>query len=235
MSQLFVLPSLEILLIAGRAVALVTGLLVFAWAFRHWRRAATRDAQRVFEQLDLVRSELLIMKDVMHHAAHRVDPVVPTAMHESRAVPIASNGGARSYEIAARMVRSGAGKDELIRSCGITTHEAELLIKLHGQRRENTAELIGRQPRLAESSAMPTKAATSQAVSTRQPQQPQARPQSAGQSANHHSVKNTVRPTAGVPRQNIAAAAAVQRTPERATPPVRAQNLPPRSRLVAVG
>jgi len=214
MSQMFVLPSLELLLIAGRAVGLLLGLLIFAWAFRHWRRAATRDTQRVFEQLDLVRSELLIMKEVMHHAAHRADSVAHTVTHDTRLAAKSTNGAARGYEIAARMVRNGAAKDELIRSCGITDHEAELLIKLHGHRREGVAELVGRQPRVADASLATSNAASTRQAPTRQP--------TAGR-----------QPTS-VPRQNVAAAA-TQRSPERAVPPVRASSLPPRSRLVAVG
>jgi len=227
MSQLFVLPSLELLLIAGRAVALVLGLLIFAWAFRHWRRAASRDTQRVFEQLDLVRSELLIMKEVMHHSAHRTDPAprnrpatnydLPAPTHSAPRVLAAPNATPRGYEIAARMARNGAGKDELIRSCGITGHEAELLVKLHGQRRAGAADLIGRQPRVPE-------ATTGSATATRnlQADHPQA----------NNPLLQTHRQAATTPRQSTAASAA-QRT-ERAAP-AKNQGLPPRSRLVAVG
>jgi hypothetical protein len=215
MSQLFGLPSLELLLIAGRAVALVLGLLIFAWAFRHWRRAASRDTQRVFEQLDLVRSELLIMKEVMHHSAHRTDTVPANrgaahytmpATHNTSRLLATPNGAARGYETAARMARNGAGKDELIRSCGTTSHEAELLVKLHGQRRTG-AELIGRQPRVSEPAD--STAATRNVHTT------------SAQASN--ALLQTGRQ----------AATATQRT-ERAAP-AKSQGLPPRSRLVAVG
>jgi hypothetical protein len=235
MSQMFVLPSLELLLIAGRAVALVLGLLIFAWAFRHWRRAASRDTQRVFEQLDLVRSELLIMKEVMHHSAHRGDAAsgnhaavnqgstrhspmyqgVPAAAQSTQRLMATPSGTARGYEIAARMARNGAGKDELIRSCGITGHEAELLVKLHGQRRAVGAELIGKQPRVVESTT-----GSNPANSARQPQL-------------NNPLLQTSRQAAATPRQT-AAATSTQRTVERAAP-AKSQSLPPRSRLVAVG
>jgi hypothetical protein len=150
MSQALTAPSIELLLMAGRAVALVAGLMMFAWAFRHWRRAAMRDTQRVFEQLDLVRSELLIMKEVMHHAAHRVDSVAQHVTHETRLAPATSAGAARGYEIAARMARNGSVKEELMRSCGLTSHEAELLIKLHAQKpATDLSAQIGLQPRVA--------------------------------------------------------------------------------------
>lgn len=127
MSQLVALPSFELLLIVGRAITLVGALLIFAWSFRHWRRAALRDTQRVFEQLDLVRSELLIMKEAMRSTARRPN-------NEPRVSPVANNNAARGYEIAARLARNGAKQEELMRTCGITIHEAELLVKLHGQK-----------------------------------------------------------------------------------------------------
>jgi hypothetical protein len=159
-SQFVSTPSIEVMLIIGRAVALVLGFLVLAWALSHWRRNAQRDTQRVFEQLDLVRSELLIMKEVMRDSAQRVER--PTINQPLAPQPVMT-GPARGYEIAARMARNGAGKDELIRSCGITAHEAELLIKLHSRdarpaqptvvakpemaAANNVAASIGRQPR----------------------------------------------------------------------------------------
>jgi hypothetical protein len=158
MSQLFAAPSIESLLFVGRAVSLIVAFLIFAWAFRHWRRAAIKDTQRVFEQLDLVRSELLIMREVMHHAAHRVDSVAHQVTQETRLTQPAASGAARGYEIAARMARNGAAKDELIKSCGLTAHEAELLIKLHGQK-QNPVETIGRQVRQP-SATQSSKAAT---------------------------------------------------------------------------
>jgi hypothetical protein len=177
MSQLFAAPSFEALLFAGRAVGLFVAFLMFAWAFRHWRRAAIKDTQRVFEQLDLVRSELLIMREVMHHAAHRVDSVAHQVTHETRLAQPTSGGAARGYEIAARMARNGAAKDELIKSCGLTSHEAELLIKLHGQK-QGPVEAIGRQVRQpagqtaqAPSTARQATAATSATSSVRAAQQ----------------------------------------------------------------
>ena len=251
MSQLFTLPSLELLLIGGRAVGLLAGLLIFAWAFRHWRRASMRDTQRVFEQLDLVRSELLIMKEVMHHTTHRDghrdaqrdgqrDQRVRdtgrdlsmnsnnrdtantrVAAFDARQPMAAATGVARGYELAARMARNGAGKDELMRGCGITTHEAELLVKLHGHKQRdgaNGAELIGRQPRAQER--------TSESVADRGLN---SAPSTARQQTSAQVLQTQSR-QAGASRQ-ATVAPTTQRTPAA---PVKAQPLP-RSRLVAVG
>ncbi|MBC7984444.1 MAG: DUF2802 domain-containing protein [Candidatus Obscuribacterales bacterium] len=127
LTQIMHASSLDTILIAGRAGALLVGFLLLAWSLSRWRRAVQRDTQRVFEQLDLVRGELLIIKEVLHEAAHRAEK----ADNEARLTPPTTNSVGRGYEIAARMARTGSSKEELIRSCGITLHEAELLIKLH--------------------------------------------------------------------------------------------------------
>ena len=132
MSHSLASPSFEFALIAGRAVVLLLAFAMFAWGFIRWRRAAQRDTQRVFEQLDLVRSDLLIMKEVMASAAQRVDSAAQRVVQDARLVTTPAASG-RGYEIAARLARSGAQKEELIKNCGITAHEAELLVRLHGR------------------------------------------------------------------------------------------------------
>lgn len=57
------LPSVEFMMLAARAISLLLALTVLAWAVRRWRRDVSRDAQRMFEQLDLVRAELLQLQD----------------------------------------------------------------------------------------------------------------------------------------------------------------------------
>jgi hypothetical protein len=133
MSQVLSASSVELLLIAGRGIALLAGFFTLAWAFSQWRKAAISDTQRVFDQLDLVRADLLIMKESMNHSTHRNDRYQNDRYQDEPRLPPVSSAmsNARGYEIAVRMARTGAHKEELMRSCGITSHEAELLIKLH--------------------------------------------------------------------------------------------------------
>src|SRR5689334_10474878 len=116
MSHSLASSSLEFALIAGRAVVLLVAFAVFAWGFIRWRRAAQRDTQRVFEQLDLVRSDLLIMKEVMASAAQRVDSAAQRVVQDARLVTTTPAASGRGYEIAARLARSGAQKEELIKN-----------------------------------------------------------------------------------------------------------------------
>jgi len=124
--------NLETMLVIARAAALVLSLLALAMALRRWRRSAERDAQRIFEQLDLVRGELMLLAERMD----RIESIPARAIErpaasEARAPAVASSPAPRGYEVAARLARGGATCEELISSCGLSRHEAELMLRLH--------------------------------------------------------------------------------------------------------
>lgn len=157
------LPSIEFMMIAARGVALVLALITLAWVIVRWRRDTTRDAQRVFEQLDLVRAELLQLqgqmvsmpseKKVESELRSRFQPQsTPGSAHYENATERAvksehrhvsapavetikpnsmTNAAPRGYEVAARLARSGAAVEELMSTCALSRHEAELLVRLH--------------------------------------------------------------------------------------------------------
>lgn len=47
-------------------------------------------------------------------------------------------GSERSYQQAIQMVHHGAGAEELVRNCGLTRGEADLIVMLHGMARTGT-------------------------------------------------------------------------------------------------
>jgi hypothetical protein len=144
------LPSVELTLSLARSVIMVLAFLVAAWGFRHWRRTAERDAQRMFEQLDLIRAELMLLSDRVQGMELQAPPVQERpAPVEVRAPAVANASAPRGYEVAARLARGGATCEELISSCGLSRHEAELLIRL------NKAETARSKP--AAASAPPLK------------------------------------------------------------------------------
>lgn len=129
------MTTFDLILTVARTAISLLALAVLAWGFFHWRNAQRRDTQRLFEQLDLMRSELMSLSDqvavlqsrptveVLHAPAPAPEPVRPIITP-----PPAS---ARGYEVAARLARSGASTEELMSSCGLSRHEAELLLRLH--------------------------------------------------------------------------------------------------------
>lgn len=48
------------------------------------------------------------------------------------------SGSERSYQQAIQMVQHGAGAGELVRNCGLTPGEADLIVMLHGMARTGT-------------------------------------------------------------------------------------------------
>lgn len=123
--------SIELGLMLLRSVALLGALLVLAVAFRHWRRSAERDAQRMFEQLDLIRGEILLLSDRMDRIESNPTHVIERPAPEVRAPAVVNNSAPRGYEVAARLARGGATCEELMSSCGLSRHEAELMLRLH--------------------------------------------------------------------------------------------------------
>ena len=123
-------PDLEITLIVARTLISVTALLGLACAFSYWRRSMARDAQRMFEQLDLIRGELMLVCERLEQQPVAA-AALPAAVKEPRTT-VASSPAPRGYEVAARLARSGATSEELVSSCGLSRHEAQLLLRLHG-------------------------------------------------------------------------------------------------------
>lgn len=126
------MPSLELLLIAARALALMLAFAGFAWAFRSWRKAAQRDTQRVFEQLDLILGEVRELAMQVHARAAQAEATVQQSDSAARFAIAPASAAPRGYELAVRLAKNGASRDELMSSCGISRHEAELLLRLHG-------------------------------------------------------------------------------------------------------
>jgi hypothetical protein len=126
--------SVQLSLSLALSLAMFVAGVVAAWGFRHWRQQAECNAQRVFEQLDLIRAELMLLGDRVHSIEAPAAPVRERpAQVEVRAPALVASAQSapRGYEIAARLARGGATCEELISSCGLSRHEAELLMRLN--------------------------------------------------------------------------------------------------------
>jgi hypothetical protein len=122
--------SLDMALIAGRAVFLVLGFVFAAITFGRWRRAAERSAERFAEQNTALLAQLAKMEESLAEAHRKLDALGEHREGENRRV-VAGGTSAPSYQIAIRMARSGVTRDELMTSCGLTRQEAELVLRLH--------------------------------------------------------------------------------------------------------
>jgi alkylation response protein AidB-like acyl-CoA dehydrogenase len=124
------LPSAEFLLIAGRAVFLVFSFIVAAVSFTAWRRATRRQTAEVLSQTQLVLERLAQLE--AHVDATRAAIAQLGERLDRKAAAAPSQAPASGYQIAIRLARGGASREELVSSCGLTLTEAELIRRLHG-------------------------------------------------------------------------------------------------------
>jgi alkylation response protein AidB-like acyl-CoA dehydrogenase len=125
------LPSAEFLLIAGRAVFLVFSFLVAAISFTAWRRATRRQTAEVLSQTQLVLQRLAEL-EARVDAAKSAVVQLGERLDRPAAAAIPSPAPSPGYQIAIRLARGGASREELMSGCGLTLAEAELVRRLHG-------------------------------------------------------------------------------------------------------
>jgi hypothetical protein len=125
------LTSVEFLLVAGRAVFLLFSFVVAAFAFTSWRRAIQVQTAQVLSQTNTVLQRLAALearvdatKTTISQLGDRLErPALP---------PTTGNGPAASYQMAIRLAKGGASREELMAGCGLSVAEAELVRRLHG-------------------------------------------------------------------------------------------------------
>ncbi|MGH8170443.1 MAG: DUF2802 domain-containing protein [Steroidobacteraceae bacterium] len=124
------LPSAEFLLIAGRAVFLVFSFVVAAISFTAWRRATRRQTEEVLAQSQLVLQRLAELEARVDGARSAIAEL--SERLDRPVAPAPSQSPSPGYQIAIRLARGGASREELMSGCGLTLAEAELVKRLHG-------------------------------------------------------------------------------------------------------
>jgi hypothetical protein len=123
------LTSVEFLLLAGRAVFLLFSFIVAAVTFSAWRRATRAQTEQVLSQTNTVLQRLAALEA-------RVDATKITLLQLGErlerppaAAPAATSPG---YQMAIRLAKGGASREDLMAGCGLSLAEAELVQRLHG-------------------------------------------------------------------------------------------------------
>ena len=125
-------PSIETVMMVGRAALLLGAFWIFALAFSRWRRANERQMQHLTAQLQRTFAEVRSLHETIAVMSSRLDSLSERAESDARLAPVgAVSSQQRGYDLAARLAKNGAAVDELVQSCGLTRHEAELLSRLH--------------------------------------------------------------------------------------------------------
>ncbi len=133
---------LDIALLAGRAVFLVFCFAFAAIAFARWRRASERQTTHFEEVSTVLTARLTQIEQAIGSLQRRLDEMAERQEGEGRRATSTATA-APSYQIAIRLARSGAPREELMSSCGLTRQEAELVQRLHAPARHPKLAAIG--------------------------------------------------------------------------------------------
>jgi hypothetical protein len=128
------LPSLDILVLAARAVLLLGAFCVFALAFIRWRAADARANAQLLQQLERTFAEVRSLHESVAVMGARLEALGEKSEAETRLAPVNAAVSPRGYDIAARLAKNGADAEALIANCGLTRQEADLMVRLHGAR-----------------------------------------------------------------------------------------------------
>ena len=146
--------SPEYALLIGRAVFLVFCFLLASFAFTRWRKASERTTELFFEQnttllkrLGTLEEQLTANQTELAEARREIAAIATRTTglaerledSEQRRTSAPAATTAPSYQIAIRLARSGAPREELMSSCGLSRQEAELVQRLHGSPRKLAA------------------------------------------------------------------------------------------------
>lgn len=124
------MPSVEMWLIAGRAVFLVFSFTLAASAFVRMRRATQVQTQQLMASHEVLLSRLAGLEarlDATHVSISKLSERIERPRQSASPSAAASPG----YQIAIRLARNGASREELVSQCGLSTNEAELVHRLH--------------------------------------------------------------------------------------------------------
>ena len=146
--------SLDQALLIGRAVFLVFSFGLATIAFTRWRKASERTTELFFEQnttllqrLSTMEEQLAATHAQLAEARGEITAIATRAESlaerlddsEQRRSSAPAATTAPSYQIAIRLAKSGAPREDLMSSCGLSRQEAELVQRLHAPPRKLAA------------------------------------------------------------------------------------------------
>jgi hypothetical protein len=125
------IPPVDLLL-AGCGTLMMFAFALAALSFDGWRRATRRQSRQIDSQSQTLAQQLSALDarvSATTNALRRLDERIE---RQGRPAPQPRGAPASGYQIAIRLARSGASREELVSSCGLSLSEADLLRTLHG-------------------------------------------------------------------------------------------------------
>jgi Protein of unknown function (DUF2802) len=136
--------TVEMLLIAARAVFLLFSFALAAVAFTRWRRAAEAHTARLQANHEVMLQRLADLEACLA-ATNVAVSALGERIERPQQLATAPAAAAPGYQIAIRLAKGGASREELVSGCGLSIHEAELVHRLHAPQSRMRS---GQKPRL---------------------------------------------------------------------------------------
>jgi len=121
-------PPDYILIPATGLVIILAGVLVTALFALRLKRAATQQGREIRAGSAFLADQIEQLQAALSVADARVAALAARLDEHSRTT---QGGSSPSYNVAIRMARSGASRQELMTACGVTQQEADLVLRLH--------------------------------------------------------------------------------------------------------
>jgi hypothetical protein len=121
-------PPDYILIPLTGALVVLAGVLIAAVFAARVKRSATLQSREALAASAYLAEQLEQLQSALTAADARVAALAARQDEHSRT---AQGGSSTSYNVAIRMARSGASRQELMSTCGVTQQEADLVLRLH--------------------------------------------------------------------------------------------------------
>jgi hypothetical protein len=120
-------PDSVLILLTG-AVVILAGIAIAAVCAARLKRSATLQSRQILDGAAWLAEQIEQLSATLAVADARIATLAARQEEQSRT----SQGAApTSYNVAIRLARSGATRQELITTCGVTQQEADLVLRLH--------------------------------------------------------------------------------------------------------
>jgi hypothetical protein len=120
-------PDYQLIPLTG-AVVVLAGILIAAVFSARLKRAAAAQAHDILDRSAQLADQIGQLTTALAAADARVAALAGRLDEQSRST---QGGAPTSYNVAIRMARSGASRQELMTTCGVTQQEADLVLRLH--------------------------------------------------------------------------------------------------------
>jgi hypothetical protein len=121
-------PADYVLVPLTGAVVVMAGILIAALFSARLKRAATAQAGEILAKSARLAEQMSELSTSLAATDARLAMLVGRLDEQSRST---QGAAPTSYNVAIRMARSGASRQDLMTTCGVTQQEADLVLRLH--------------------------------------------------------------------------------------------------------